>query len=79
MCTYRRGRTGWTIAVTDRPPLTLLGSPMKKTKHPRRPGFTKIELDHDVIADLDTADLDTEAIRGGGRRTSECRAATNPG
>jgi len=37
----------------------------------------QIELDRDVIADLEATDGDTDAIRGGGRRTSECRAATN--
>jgi hypothetical protein len=49
-------------------------NPSKPTATP-----TRIELDREVIADLETADLDTEAIRGGGRRTTGCRAATNPG
>jgi len=38
-----------------------------------------IVLDQEVIADLGATDCELDAIRGGGRRTSGCLAATNAG
>jgi len=51
----------------------------KPDQHAVEPNRLTIELDHEVIADLEATDLGNQAIRGGGRRTSECRAATNAG
>jgi len=48
-----------------------------KKKQPR-PDGAPIELDQEVIADLAVSDADLDAIRGGVRPSTACRAATNP-
>ena len=46
---------------------------MKKKQTPR-PAGAQIELDHEVIADLAVTDADLDAIRGGQRPSTNCRA-----
>lgn len=46
----------------------------KKQQQARRATEAQIELDHEVIADLAATDADLDAIRGGQRPSTNCRA-----